>query len=291
MQTYLPKNNQLISYQFPEIKEILSLNVEYPNYYDRYNIIDDYRITFKDWIQSGIKSKLSGLDKFPYAYVINGVSHFINDLVKLEKRTIVLHEKEYDAYHKILNLYGHPIRVEKTYTDMDKGIHDEVIIMSYPVSLNGNKDATAEHLLNFSKTSIILDGVFLGSNLFDFTFDLSNVETFVFSFSKVFGLSYNRIGILFTKYQIPEYELYHTHGYHNVFSAKIAIEIMKKYNLDYFTETYKKIHEEACKRKEVEVGDCILIGKSNSMTEDKKILVTDIFDEIINDLQKNRNCH
>lgn len=287
MQTYSPINNPLISYQFPEIKEILLKNLPYPNYFNRYNIVDEYRCVFKNWIQSGTTSHIIGLDEFPYVYVINGVSQYINDLPKLEKRTIVLHEKEYNAYHKILKLYNHSVRIEKSYKNMDKGLTDEVIILSYPVSLNGNKDIDAEYLIQNSSTPIILDGVFLGSNLFNVSMNLSNVEAFLFSFSKVFGLAYNRIGIIFSKKQIEEYDLYHVYGYHNLFSAQIAIEIMKSYNLDYFTTKYKCVYEKACEQKNVDFGDCILVGKSKSQTQDKKALITDIFDDILNDLRKN----
>lgn len=286
MQIYSPINNPLISYQFPEIKKILSEGIGPIDYYQRYLSMDRYRLTCMKWLQLGTHTKIKGLDDFPYVYAINGASQFINDLSKIENRKIVLHQNEYGAYHKILELYSYPVRVENSYSDMDQENPNEVIILSYPVSLNGNKDVGAENLIKNSKTPIILDSVFLGTNFFDVKLDLKNIETFVFSFSKSFGLAYNRIGILFSKREIPEYELYHMHGYLNVHSIHIAMKIMNSYNIDYFTENYKDVYNEACKRKECDVGDCILIGQRPSTEADKKVLITDIFDELINDLRK-----
>lgn len=284
MQIYSPINNPLIAYQFPEIKKILSEGIGPVNYYDRYLLADRYRLKCMEWLQSGKHTTIKGLDDFPYVYAINGASQFINDLVKIESRKIVLHQNEYGAYRKILELYDYPIRVEDNYSDMDKQNADEVIILSYPVSLNGNKDTQAEALIKNSKTPVILDSVFLGTNFFDIKLDLENIETFIFSFSKSFGLAYNRIGILFSKREIPEYELYHMHGYLNIHAMQIAMKIMNSYNIDYFTEKYKDVYNKACKRKGCDTGDCILIGQILSEEADKKALITDIFDELINDL-------
>jgi hypothetical protein len=287
MQTYLPINNPLISYQFPEIKSLLSKGVGYSDYYKRYDIVNKYRSLCTNWLQSGTNTILKGLNNFPYVYVINGVSHFISDLPKIENRTVVKHINEYNGYSKILEMYNMPSRTEYSYDELDLDIENEVIVISYPVSLNGNKDKSVEKIIEQSKTPVILDGVFMGSNLFNINLDLSNVEKFTFSFSKTFGLTYNRVGILFSKTIIPEYEVYHEYGYHNLNGLGYAIEIMKNYNLDYFTNKYHEVYKRACQIKNAKVGDCILIGQLDTTEQDKKALVTDIFDEIIYGYRKN----
>jgi hypothetical protein len=172
------------------------------------------------------------------------------------------------------------------YTDFDDmGLaNDNLVIVSYPHSVSGNHDDKIINLLHNSKSKITLDSVFLGTNLFpvniDFT-QLPNIESFIFSFSKGFGLRYNRIGIMFTKQPINEYELYHSHAYENLHSAQIARKVMEKYNLDYFTDKYQCVQEKACEQLKLTPSDCIHIGLDTNSKVDQKRLITHVFDRFL----------
>jgi hypothetical protein len=286
MQHYSHINNPLISFQFPEIKSLLQhpASVDLPNYDTRYNILDAFRIECKSWLQHGSNTKITGLDEFPYVYMLSGISHYISDLPKIENRTIVMHKREYGAYKQTLELFNKPFRLEDSYNTLDHNNANEFIITSFPVSLNANYDIDAEYLIKTSRTPICIDGAFLGTNLFPVNLNFSqmpNVETFVYSFSKL-GLAYNRIGIMFTKKLHLEYELYQSHGYVNLYSAQLARKLMAQYHIDYFTEKYRKVHKLACDHRGFSLGDCLLIGRNNNIADaDNKAKIWDLFDDII----------
>lgn len=286
-------NNPLVPYQYPEIREILLAGTSCPSYQDRYEILNKFREETRAWLQSGKITCISGLENFPYVYVLSGISQYISDLPKIEKRKIVLHEYEYGGYRKTLKLYNMDHRLESDFKNFDQGRGNELIVLSYPVSLNGNSDKDVERLLSNSSTPIVLDSAFLGTNLFDINFDfnkLYSVETFLFSFSKSFGMPFNRIGIMFSKKEIEEYEMYQSYAYNNLFSAQIVRCIMEKYNIDYFTNKYKWVQEAACEIKRYQTSECLLLGLDPSIEHaDNKALITDIFDELIkNDYRKNK---
>ena len=284
MHQYLPVQNPLVPYVFPEIKKILNSDIELPTYNTRYDVLNGFRNEILHWLQQGNKTKISGLDRFKYCYVINGSSQYINDLAKIEKRNIEMHVNEYVAYKKLLDMYNIPFTEHDDYKTM--GMNDEnLVIVSYPCSVTGSKNADAEDLIKNSKSKITLDSVFLGTNLFPITFDfneLSNVETFLFSFSKAFGMTYHRLGVMFTDKYIEEYDLYHYHGYANVVACQYARKIMESYGIDYFTDKYAQIYHEACDLMACDIGDCIMVGLNPDNNDlERKVKVTHLFDDLI----------
>lgn len=283
MQKYTPTENALVPYVFPEIAEIFKNNVILPAWETRHDILNNYRTECLNWLQNGNKTVIRGLERFKYVYVLYGGSQYINDLVKFEERNIEIHNHEYVAYRTILDLFKRPFTQHESFDTMGKN-SDNLVVVSYPFSLNGNRDENLEKLLRESTSKITLDSVFLGTNMFPVTLDfneLTNVESFIFSFSKGFGLRYSRIGIMFTDKFIPEYDIYHKYAYLNLYSCQIAREVMSKYNIDYFTEKYKHVQEKACELLNVQPADCLHLGL-DTLTDnpDKKVRITQLFDKL-----------
>lgn len=283
MQKYTPTENALVPYVFPEIAELFKNNVELPHWDTRHDILNNYRSECTNWLQNGNTTVIRGLERFKYVYVLYGGSQYIDDLVKFEDRHIELHKHEYVAYRTLLDLHNMKFTQHDSFDSMGKD-SDKLVIVSYPFSLNGNSDVDIEKLLTESTGKITLDSVFLGTNMFPVTLDfneLTNVESFVFSFSKGFGLRYSRIGIMFTDKFIPEYDIYHKYAYLNLYSCQIARELMSKYSIDYFTEKYKSVQEEACKLLNVATADCLHLGiDTNTDNPDKKVRITHLFDKL-----------
>lgn len=283
MQTYSVLENQFVPYIFPELEKTISSEIELPTWDTRYEILNDFRSECTTWLQSGNKTKIRGLDRFKYAYIIHGASQYISDMCKFEKRTLELQTNEYTAYHKMIELYNMSSKTYSSFNDMGND-PNKLTILSYPRSLNGASCKDVERLLTRSKSKITLDSVFLGTNLFNIDFDfnkLNNVETFLYSFSKGFGLSYHRIGIMYTDLYIPEYDLYHVHAYKNLYGCQVARKVMKTFGIDYFTDKYQHVQQRACELLNVGVSDCLYLGLDRETTDpDKKVRITHLFDRL-----------
>jgi len=284
MQTYHPKENALVPYVFPEIRDILQSEFELPDWDNRHTIMDNFRKECLTWLESGTRTKISGLSRFKNVYVVYGGSQYISDLPKFENRHIELHKHEYVAYRTTLSLNNRIYSNHESFDSMGRN-PDHLCIVSYPFSLNGNSDKDIELFLQSSTSKITLDAVFLGTNLFNVNLDfneLDNVESFIFSFSKGFGLRYNRIGVMFTDLTIPEYEIYHSHAYLNLYSAQIARKVMESYNIDYFTDKYRDIQAKACSKVGCLPSECLHLGyDSNTENPDKKVRITHLFKDLI----------
>lgn len=283
MQTYSIVENQFVPYVFPELEQTITTNIELPTWDTRYEILNNFRSECTVWLESGNKTKIVGLDRFKYVYIIHGVSQYISDMCKFEKRTVELESNEYVAYHKMIELYNMPHVVYNNFNDMGNNPNN-LTVLSYPRSLNGMYSKDLEDLLYRSKSKITLDGVFLGTNMFNVNLDfnkLTNVETFLYSFSKGFGLSYHRIGIMYTDLYIPEYDLYHIHAYKNLYGCQVARKVMNTYDIDYFTDKYQHVQQQACDILNVTISDCLYLGLDNEISNpDKKVRITHLFDKL-----------
>jgi hypothetical protein len=283
MQTYCQKENNLVLYQYPELKQIIEGSYESTKYDERYHLMDDFRTTCKTWLESGNKTKIKGLDRFKYVYVLNGVSQFVTDLVKFEDRLIDIHRTEYLGYKSMIEIYSLPHCYHKSYETMGSN-NNNVVVVSYPASLLGNDDESLVKLLTVSKSKIILDSVFLGTNTFDVDLDfniLTQVESFLFSFSKGFNLGSHRIGIMFTDKFIPEYDIFHSYAYINLHGMQVASKIMEKYNLDYFSDKYKERQMQVCNQLNIEPSGCVHLGLDRDLSNpDRKIKITHLFDKL-----------
>jgi len=262
MQFYNPIDSPFVPYVYPEIKQLVNSFIETPTWDTRYNIMDSYRIECKNWLGQGKKTKVQNLDKFAHSYILYGGTQYITDLPKIEKRVIELHRDEYSAYEKTVKMYSMPHIIFNDFDNMGKNSNN-LVIVSYPFSYDGDNNNKIIELLKRSRAPIVLDSVFLGTNRFPIylNFDVMHmVETFIFSYSKGFGLRYNRIGIMFTNKFIEEYDMYHNYAYHNLHGAQIARQIMNLYHLDYFTDHYGYLQDKACEQLSLRTSGCIHIG-------------------------------
>lgn len=283
MQTYSPKENNLVLYHYPELKEIIEGKYELPEHSTRYKLMDDFRIQCKTWLESGTKTKIKNLDRFKFVYVINGASQFVTDIAKFETREIEIHHTEYLGYKLMLDLYKMPHQYHDQYNTMGQD-KDKVVVVSYPASLLGNDDESLTRMLSESKSKVILDSVFLGTNTFSIDLDfnkLSQVETFLFSFSKGFNLSSHRIGIMFSDKPIPEYDIFHSYAYINLHGMQVASRIMQSFNIDYFSDKYEEKQLRACELLNIEPSGCVHLGLDNDLSNpDRKIKITHLFDKL-----------
>jgi len=262
MQFYNPIDSPFVPYVYPEIVKLLESGPSSVDWDSRHVILNSFRVECKNWLENGTKTKIQNLNNFNYCYMLYGGTQYITDMPKFEKRTVEIHKDEYSAYQKTLELYNMPHVVFNDFDDMGRDSNN-LVIVSYPFSYAGDHDDKIIDLLERSCAKIVLDSVFIGTNRFPIELDFSklhNIETFIFSYSKGFGLRYNRIGIMFTNKFVEEYDIYHSYAYHNLHGAQIARQVMKLCGLDYFTDKYGYLQDKACELLGLRASGCIHIG-------------------------------
>ena len=204
----------------------------------------------KDWI--------NGLDKFPYVYVMNGNSEYINMIVSTSTGTIGWHLNDYSYYPHIAG------QMKKNWVGMTEPGNVDDMVVSWPGYING--DSTE---LDFSRLCIAkrkhLDVAYLGL-VKKIEMDADDFETVGISFSKTLSIPYNRISLVFSRKEIPTLSLLNRIGYVNLSGVNLANHMLKNLNINYWWNTYGgNALDELCLKHAVTPSNCILFGYSNKM--------------------------
>ena len=89
------------------------------------------------------------------------------------------------------------------------------------------------------------------------------IEYITSSLSKVFPLEFHRIGIRLQR-EISDDQLYVVnepfHNYINIFSARLGLEMMKKFPPDFIFEKYRSKQIEFCQKLNLSPSACVIFG-------------------------------
>lgn len=204
------------------------------------------------WLTEDKHVSINGLELFPYRYIINGVSHAIETL-KYEHRQLVAHKDEYPFY-KVVR--PDIIEVEKFTENYEKSL----VIISDPFSKSGNINNTLYNDVIKTNAKIWLDCAYVGSISSGYISLHNNVETVCFSFSKGFGIQYNRIGVMFSKIPNFVFEKYKEFAYVNCASAKTALMLMNEFSVSDIPQMFKPYQEKICKKLNIQPSNCVWLG-------------------------------
>ena len=236
--------------QLPEVED--KIKDYFANHYNHNDltinkkiICDDFKAKFIPWLNQG-HIKFKGLEKFPYVYIINGVSEFIPKVLAEHKIRPMCVEGEYIAYP------AHARALVKSGVKLD----NKTDIISLPFCRTGNIHPETCKILE--KPSLV-DLAWAGNSGIKETFDLSKVKYATFSFSKCFGVQYHRIGIAYSKVPIQTLELEAGFTYVNVVGVDLMRHLMS-IPPHYLYDKYKHIADKLCKDNEVEPTKHLWIG-------------------------------
>ena len=228
---------ETIPVQLPEVTE--KIKDYFLNHYDHNNlainkeiICDDFKKRFIPWLNQG-HIKFEGLEKFPFVYIINGVSEFIPTVLTEHSLRPICVKGEYVAYSSYAGVL------------LKSGIklQNKIDVISLPFCRNGDIHPETYNILE--KPSLV-DLAWAGNSGIKETFDLSKVKYAAFSFSKCFGVQYHRIGIAYSKVPIKTLELEAGFTYVNMVGVDLMRHLMD-ISPNHLYDTYKYIVEKLCK--------------------------------------------
>jgi hypothetical protein len=217
------------------------------NYEERLDPIKELRNKFtnfsSDWI--------TGLDKFPHMYVMNGNTDSLNTIFN-HYNHISWKKGDYTYYN-----YWHALS-KKAYTELENPALVEDLIVTWPGYTWGNREQ-----LEFSEkckpVRKHLDCAYLGLVKPD-SIDISDFETASFSFSKTLAIPYNRIGIMFSKTEINTLSILNKLGYVNLAGVKLVNHILDRFSINYWWETYSSKLEKLCITNNLKSTDSLLFA-------------------------------
>ncbi len=253
---------KLQSSNFTQIKDIdLIKHVDQFSMADYNNVPDSY---IKNCMVEKLKStkinKLVGYKPFKYQEVIIGVTQFIDNLVMkhgLDNLQILEHDYKYYwrlnqdiQYARIGNLKPNSEMIIGLPFPGHCAIHTDM------------KDIISE--CNEKNISLHLDCAWMGcvKNV-EFDFNQPCIKTFAMSFSKAYGLGWNRIGIRWSRSIDPtdSITIFNHHDMYNSSLIKIAYHYIKEFDIDYLWNKYKNAYDKICKETLTMPTDIVWLGK------------------------------
>ncbi|MDB4335690.1 hypothetical protein OAA03_00355 [bacterium] len=240
--------------QFPEIKKVIG------NYYskiydhdslikDRHNIQDRFIENFISWFNKG-HFKVKGLRDFKHVYITNGVSEAINMAMtehSLRPEVVTDDYPGYIAQYLMLRKAG-------------IALTNRIPFISLPFYDTADEHPQTETIL---EENAFVDLAWAGGSGLKKTYDLSKVGYVAFSFSKMFGIQYHRVGILFSKKPINTLEMFKKEAYVNLAGVDLINQLMS-FSPSYFYDKYRCQADEICKRLNLETTPSLWFGRKNN---------------------------
>jgi hypothetical protein len=219
------------SYYLPEVREAIdTLAVEFPHSTFLKSTtgkgLDEFEQPVIEKFVKFQSKALKGIEKFPYRYWTagseEGIREYMSWMASADKPPVVLGIRgEYEGYKAVAESRG------LTYADYVPyhSWSNSTLFLSNPSARDGNIIPNAEVSSMANAQKVFYDLSYLGSTEFhEFDLTHNNIDAVAVSFSKPYGLFYYRIGMLFSKHEIPS--LYGNRWFKNVFSIMVADRVM-----------------------------------------------------------------
>jgi hypothetical protein len=243
--------------QFPEIKSTI-VNF-YNNIYDhekliknRFEIQDKFIEDFVPWLNKG-HIKFKGLKDFKYVYITNGISESITLSMLEHSLRPVVNVSEYPGY----------MCQAKEFFKSNISLKNKTNFLSLPFYNTADEHENTKNIL--TKNSFI-DLAWAGGSGVKQIYDLSKVGYVAFSFSKMYGIQYHRVGILFSKKRIGTFEMYKKEAYVNLAGVSLAEQLMH-FEPNYFYDKYRHIADSICEKLNLKKTKSLWFG----MKDNKKV--------------------
>lgn len=251
----------------PAINEtIKSLSIELLSPYDknfsfaeRFIPINILHRNFFKWISKSI----IGLELLENQYVTNGNTNFIDQIILTKKpQRIVTLKNDYSYYGHIAKA----LDIEKFEIDINQLTElnqQDLVFLSVPFAANG-QHLFAQDLIQYcyeNKIQLALDIAYAGTAT-EFKIHIPKCSNIClgFTFSKTFGIPYNRIGVCYSDSKIAGFETMSSIGYVNLAGVNLINTLIKKYPVDYLYKKYYNNYLQICKKLELDATECILFA-------------------------------
>ena len=212
-----------------------------PVHNDTTTIDKEFIDTFILWLNNHSLSHFSGIDKFPVRHVIQGVTHFIDDLYQ-RCCSIQTFQNDY-KYHWRLNN-------DIEYATIETLDPNKELLISMPFPYHGDIHPDMYDILDECerlKIPVHIDSAWISCiRDIEFNFDHPAIKTFAISLSKA-GLGGNRIGVRFSREE-PEgsITIINNFNMNQQPLMYIGTRFMKDFGPEYFWKKYEKRYYKIC---------------------------------------------
>lgn len=235
----------------PEIAQAIKNHVA--NDYDhnfliknRFDLVETFKEEFLEWLNKG-PLKFTGLEEFPYFYITNGITEFVQEAIPEHKLRPISQHDEYPGYH-----YKAQICIENGIK-----LENRIPVISLPFYSNAEIHPKTNEII--SQNSIV-DLAWSSNYANTGEFNLSNSKYVVYSFSKTFGMQYHRIGVCFSKQKIWSMEVYHKNFYVNLAAVSIVKALIKEFEPNYLYDKYRRDFEKICYENDLQPSNSLWFG-------------------------------
>jgi hypothetical protein len=250
--------------QDPATLEVLNQSIDL-SVLSNDNIIDDFLISYKQWIQSGENNNFIGLEDFNIQAYSNGTTEsFDKFYLKNHNRRFRCPNGDY-MYHKLAwrNHYNW------AYLEDDDLKANDALVISLPFADTGDQHEHYHQWMSQCEElniPVLLDCAYFGlCKDIDFDFSYSCITDIAFSLSKIFPVAYARIGMRLTKIDDDDTLLvYHKINYNNKIGAGLGLKFLNKFSPDYIYNKYSQQQQDLCKTLSVEPSKTVLFGIGSS---------------------------
>lgn len=207
------------------------------------NEIDEIFIsTFVNWLLNHKFSNFKGIENFPIKHIIQGCTHFIDDLYQ-RCGDIQTFEKDYKYHWRLNNKIN--------YVTIDTLDPSKELLIAMPFPYYGDIHPEMNHILNRCydlNIPVHVDSAWISCiRDIDFNFDHPAIKSFAVSLSKA-GIGNNRIGVRFSR-EKPEGSI----TIMNEFNMNqqplvyIGLRFMQEFGTEHFWKKYEKKYYKICK--------------------------------------------
>jgi len=218
---------------------------------------------FREWIQSSMLNRLTGLSAFPEACFSQGATEsFPLFYAKHRRRRFRCLKGEY-FYHRLSWRNHYP---GWAFIDGEHPLADgDALVLSLPFADTGNKHPDMETLIAECDTlriPVLVDCTYFGLCR-DIRFDLDrpSIEVLTFSLSKAFPVGHVRIGMRLARRDDDDpLSFMNKERYINRVGAAVGEACLKEFDVDYSQRKWRARQLEVCEELGIEPSNTVIFG-------------------------------
>ena len=228
-------------------------------------IKNEFFKTYTEWMFR--PHNVDGFKKFNKACFTNGTRESFEYfyLKYLPTKRLRIARGEY-FFHQMMKGI-HKDYVKFCWLDDEPLKENDFVLISVPFSDTGNVPEFLDNMLSKCdelKIPVMLDLAYINlAKSLNLNLEHKCIEYITSSLSKVFPLEFHRIGIRLQR-EISDDQLYVVnepfHNYINIFSARLGLEMMKKFPPDFIFEKYRSKQIEFCQKLNLSPSACVIFG-------------------------------
>jgi hypothetical protein len=237
----------------------------YSSYFTHHNdksmdtgILAEYLDEIPAWIQSSKLNSVTGLERFPLRRLTSGNTQAFDDFfIRHHTRSFKFLRGEYPYLSKYVPSWD-------LFDDDAELTRKDALVMSAPFSGTGNLHPRFYDALERADQlgiPVLIDCAFFGiTRDLHLRLDHRCIEAVCFSLSKAFGAGCFRSGIELSRQNGGPASIQNEWIYVQLLSAKIGLELARRYSPDYIPQKYRGWQLEVCEAFGLEASNTVVFG-------------------------------